>query len=166
MNRSPLDVGNTGLWKSLLTGRDDLSWAGPSAGDSGFCFGTEDGAVFWTNFDGIQYGVPLRNAAIDDFKEAINGVAFNAGRTVVTTRSGSAIWNNAPGKKSRRRGGRIGEGSHGVVAGGGGIFFMPLNIGGLMSVYEDLPSHFSTFITDRQVSKAIQSRLNFVDCSA
>lgn len=147
MNRSP---GDTGLWKELLTGRDDLSWAGASAGDRGYCFGTEDGTVFWTNFDGVQYGKPLVNAAIDDYEEAINGVAFNAGRMVVTTRSGSAIWNNADGKKSGRTGGRIGEGSHGVVAGERGIFFMPLNVGGLMSVYEDLPSHFSTFVSNSQ----------------
>ena len=150
MNCPPLDAGNTPLWKELLTDREDLSWAGASAGDRGFCFGTEDGAVFWTNFDGVQYGEPLINAAFDDYEEAVNGIAFNAGRMVVTTRSGSAVWKNAEGKASKRKAGRIGEGSHGVVAALNGAFFLPLNIGGLMSVYEETPSHYSTFVSNSQ----------------
>lgn len=145
MNRSPLDAGNSRLWKSLLTGRDDLSWAGAAAGDRGFCYGTEDGSVFWTNFDGVQYGDPLPNAALDDYDEAINGVAFNDGRMVVTTRSGSAIWKNAEGKAGKRKAGPISEGSHGVVAALNGAFFLPLNIGGLMSVQDSPPGRFTGF---------------------
>ncbi len=147
MNESPLNARNTRLWKSLMTGRDDLSWAGASAADRGFCFGTEDGAVFWTNFDGVQYGDPLLNATLDDYDEAINGVAFNAGQMAVTTRSGSAVWKNAQANGSKRKGGRAGIGSHGVIAACNGAFFMPLNVGGLMSIHEDSPSHFLTFVS-------------------
>ena len=145
MNKSPLEHGNTQLWKTLLKGREDLSWAGASAGDHGFCFGTEDGAVLWTNFDGVQYGDPLPNATLDNYDEAINGIAFNAGHMVATSRSGSAIWKNAEGKASKRKAVRIGIGSHGVVAGHDGAFNMALNVGGLMSVHESSPSHISTF---------------------
>lgn len=147
MNRSPLDAGNSRLWKSLLIGRDDLSWAGAAEGNRGFCFGTEGGTVFWTNFEGMQYGDPLPNATLDDYDEAINGIAFNAGRMVVTTRSGSAIWKNADSKASKRKAGRIGEGSHGVVTGLSGAFFLPLNTGGLMSVQDKLPKHFEGFVS-------------------
>ena len=147
MNRSPHDARYSRLWKSLLVGRDDISWAGASAGDRGFCFGTEDGAVFWTNFDGVQYGKQLHNATLDNYDEAINGVAFNLGETAVTSRSGSAVWKNADSKSDKRKGGRVGVGSHGVVAAHNGAFFLPLNIGGLMSIHKDGPSHFSTFVS-------------------
>ncbi len=151
MNKSPLDAGNARLWKSLMTGRDDLSWAGASAADRGFCFGTEDGTVLWTNFDGVQYRDPLVNATLDDDDGAVNGVAFNAGRMVVTTRSGSAIWKHVEGKAKKREAVRIGIGSHGVVAGRNETFLMPLNVGGLMSVHESSPSRISTFTTVSEV---------------
>ena len=124
MNRSPVDVGNSRLWNTLLKGREDLSWAGASAGDRGFCFGTEDGTVFWTNFDGVQFNDPLPNATLDDYDEAINGIAFNAGRMAVTTRSGSAIWRDVGSKMSKRKGGRVGVGSHGVVPAHNGAFLL------------------------------------------
>ena len=146
MNRSPVDADDTGLWKVLLKGRDDISWAGASAGDRGFCFGTETGEVFWTNFEGVQYGDLLANAALDDDDEAVNGIAFNAGRMVVTTRSGSAIWKNFEGKASKRKAVRIGVGSHGVVSALDGAFLMPLNVGGLMSVQDKSPKHFAGYL--------------------
>ena len=145
MNEFPLNTGNTRLWKWLMKGRDDLSWAGASANDRGFCFGTEDGTVLWTNYDGVQFGHPLPNATRYDDEEAVNGIAFNAGRMVVTTRGGSAIWKNLGSKMKERDAGRIGVGSHGVVAGRNETFLMPLNIGGLMSVQNVSPTQFSTF---------------------
>ena len=45
-------------------GRKDISWAGPSQDAKGFCFGTEDGLIFWTNFDGKPVSLVIKQNAI------------------------------------------------------------------------------------------------------
>ena len=122
-------------WETILE-RDDISWVGPSADADGFCFGTENGDVFWTDFDGkLQWELP--HAA--KLGEAINGIAFNAGQMCVTTRDETANWFLST-HKNRVRGGTIAGGAHGVVSGGSGDFFLPRGIAGLQNIRMDNPS--------------------------
>ena len=142
MRRSP-DTSPPGLFSRILVGRKDITWAGGSPGGHGFCFGTESGEVFVTDYSGRRYSqsfVPPSYAT-----GAVNGVAFAGRRMLVSTPEGCAIWRIPKTRLSDAESAEIAEGGHGVVAGAGGAFFVPLGVGGVLSVHEDSPRTYSTF---------------------
>jgi len=101
----------------------EVTWGGPSP-TGGFCFGSEDGRVLFTDADGDS---PSKPRQVTRSEEAINGVAFLQGWMGVSTRNEIVSW------KSQMEGGaEFLYGAHDIIAGSSGYFFAPLGRKGLL----------------------------------
>src|SRR5947208_14978588 len=67
----------------------ELVWAGPRPFCDGFCVGSEDGVMRFTDEEGNDSGTVLPASAAS---EAINGVAFSGDVLAATTRSDVTFW--------------------------------------------------------------------------
>lgn len=136
--------GWAGLWKSLMPRRGDLSWAGPSVKANGFCFGTEEGGLLLTDAEGVLIQKPILGATASG--EAVNGVAFDLGRMLVTTRDDARIWADWWKPRAAAQYGDIPAGGHGVTVGRPGSFFLPLGTNGVMSVHHGRRPTYGTVL--------------------
>jgi hypothetical protein len=109
----------------------EVSWAGPHPYQQGFCFGSEDGRLLFSDEDG---GELFRSESMSDSGEAINGVACSQEFLAITTRQEFNIWaipRIGEGKPIR---GVLHYGAHGVTVTPSGYFVAPLGPTGILSV--------------------------------
>jgi hypothetical protein len=106
-----------------------ISWAGGNPWGPGYCFGSVDGRVQFTAFDGSETGTPYTIAPSED---AINGIAFAGSLMAASTRS-EIVFLNVP---------HLGEGhvernvfdggAHGVIGTPGGSIVAPMGRRGIL----------------------------------
>jgi hypothetical protein len=118
------------LFGSIRLKDFDVTWAGPHPLQPGFCFGSEDGRLLFTD----EHGVPVLGPAKgSDVGEAINGVAFSGEWMAVSTRA-SVVLGSVRQDKNRPANVGFPVGAHGIVASPGGYFVAPLGRTGVMAV--------------------------------
>lgn len=119
---------NTGTSRPLLVTIElenfDATWAGQNPLSPGFCFGSEDGRLLFTDEQGIKMSEPWKGSHSG---EAINGVARMGGWIAVTTRADVTVQNLANKEIVV-----LPYGAHGVTAASGGYFVAPLGRAGIM----------------------------------
>jgi hypothetical protein len=104
-----------------------VSWAGPHPRQPGFCFGSEDGRLLFTN---ERFEVQIGPSRASQSGEAINGVAFSGKWMAVSTRADVTMTDMAFGEGSDVFG--IPFGAHGIVATPSGYFAAPMGPSGIM----------------------------------
>jgi hypothetical protein len=108
----------------------DVSWAGPTLGDRGLCFGSEDGRLLLTNDEGNLLDKPQK---ANYSGEALNGVAFLDRRIAISTRNEVLIFQLGTGQPGGTPYTPVPFGAHDVIAGVSGRFFAPLGRRGFLS---------------------------------
>jgi hypothetical protein len=109
----------------------EVCWAGPHPFQKGFCFGSLDGKILFTD----DIGAPLRppsNGSISS--EAINGVACAGTWVVVTTRQEVNFWPLRGTEGGNQFGFAFPYGAHDVITTSSGYFIAPLGRTGIMAV--------------------------------
>ena len=120
------------LMSSIQFDNFNVSWAGPRPRTEGFCFGSEDGGLLFTDSAGVPLHREPDKVALSG--EAINGVAFIRNWMAISTRKEINLF------KGRRQEGQetlvtqIPFGAHGVIASASGFFLASLGRAGLMFV--------------------------------
>lgn len=110
----------------------EVCWAGPNPFRSGFCFGSEDGRLLFTDEDGnaLLHG-PAQGSAS---REAINGVARLGPYLAVTTRAEVNFWTFDEKQWDKPPSCVLfPHGAHGIQATAGGSFIAPLGRTGIMA---------------------------------
>ncbi len=108
----------------------DISWAGESRPwRDGFCFGSEDGRIKFSEFDSPEGPDPI---VVAESGEAINGVAFAGDLMAVSTRSEVVFWQVNATDEDLFHKVTYGRGAHGITATPSGNFVAPLGIRGLL----------------------------------
>jgi hypothetical protein len=130
MNRLPLALRSPGAVQIVRFPEFDVSWAGPNPYGGGFCFGSENGRLLYTDEQGVPLGNPALSSASE---EAINGVAGSRDWLAVTTRA-EVNFIGPVGKSGRPLGVLLPSGAHGVTVSPGGYFVAPLGRSGIMFV--------------------------------
>jgi hypothetical protein len=133
MNRLSANDGIAPPWLKEIRFRDfEVSWAGtiPSPSGSGFCFGSEDGRILFTDEEGER----LQEPAVGSLsKEAINGVACSEGILAVTTRREMTFWAWPTMAEGAHCVAELPYGAHGITVTAGKYFVAPLGRLGVMS---------------------------------
>jgi hypothetical protein len=109
----------------------EVCWAGPHPFQKGFCFGSLDGKIVFTD----EIGAPLRppgNGSISS--EAINGVVCAGTWIVVTTRQEVNFWPRPGTEGGHQFGFAFPYGAHDVITTSSGYFIAPLGRTGIMAV--------------------------------
>ena len=101
----------------------EVSWAGESGWDDGYCFGSDDGRVRFTS-SGREFQVESR--------EPINGIAFTPEMMAVSTPSAVEFWNRSLLEGGEIGGGIYWGGAHDVISTPSGKFVAPLGPNGLL----------------------------------
>jgi hypothetical protein len=126
----PFDAGSSSkpLFLHIRFNDFQVSWAGPHPFRPGFCFGSEDGQLLFTDENGGDvYGGPTKGSISG---EAINGVASWQNWLAISTRA-EVNFVAITGIDSRQT---FPGGAHGVIATPSGHFVAPLGRNGLMSL--------------------------------
>jgi hypothetical protein len=132
MNRASSNGGTSRpLFTPIRLEDFEVTWAGPNPLQPGFCFGSEDGRLLFTDERGIPLLGPGKGS---DSGEAINGVAYSGGWIAVSTRAGIMMGAFPQNGKNQRGHIRFPWGAHGVAASPGGNFVAPLGRAGVMFV--------------------------------
>jgi hypothetical protein len=115
----------------------EVCWAGPHPFRAGFCFGTEDGRLLFTDELGNDcYGGPTKGSISG---EAINGVASWRQWLMVTTRREANLVTLLPmSAENKTLAAIFPAGAHGVITTVSGYFVCPLGPSGLMVVKPQL----------------------------
>ncbi len=113
----------------------DISWAGESPWRDVLCFGSEDGRLRFTTFEGATVQGPHR---VVDSGEAINGAAFSENFIAVSTRGEVALWDLRRLGESDGRIAVYPGGAHNVVATRSGAFVASLGPQGLLRMIPQL----------------------------
>jgi hypothetical protein len=108
----------------------DVTWAGPAPAGPGFCFGSEDGRLLFTDERGVPVSDPGQGS---DSGEAINGVAYSGEWIAVSTRAG-VMMGSLRQDKDRPDNVGLPVGAHGIATSPGGYFVAPLGRAGVMFV--------------------------------
>lgn len=125
MNRLPPNAPQPALYAALRLPNFDASWAGPNPLGPGFCFGSEDGRLLYTDEAGLPLGTPTR---VSPSGEAINGVARSGQWMAASTREDVTMGSLAEKKHVVV----FPLGAHGVTAAPSGNFVAPLGRAGIM----------------------------------
>lgn len=121
-------TGPAALFKSFRFKDFEVTWAGPHPFGSGFCFGSEDGELRFTD----ENFTPLADSGRSRSGEAINGVARSGDWIAVSTRADVTMGNAV---KSKQTGTIVLPcGVLGIVATPGGYFAAPMGHLGVMMV--------------------------------
>ena len=108
----------------------DISWAGLARPwREGFCFGSEDGRIKFTEFDSPEGPDPI---VVAESREAINGVAFSGAMMAVSTRGEVVFWHVSDSSTEGYESRTFAAGAHGVTVTPMGTFVAPLGIDGLL----------------------------------
>jgi hypothetical protein len=107
----------------------DVSWAGQHPFMPGFCFGSEDGRLLFTDEDGSQIGEPFGGSYSRD---AINGLVRSGEWIAVSTRQDVTLQSLT--RATNKKPGIVvfPHGAHGVTATPSGYFVAPLGRTGIM----------------------------------
>jgi hypothetical protein len=114
-----------------FAGEFEVCWAGPHPFQKGFCFGSLDGRILFTDEEGVPL-LPLEEGS--DSREAINGVARAEIWVAVTTREEvnfRRLLGTVGSPKSRLA---IPYGAHDITTTSSGCFIAPLGRNGIMAV--------------------------------
>lgn len=127
---SPVRNGSHALLSSLSFKDFEVSWAGPHPREDGFCFGSDDGRLLFTDSDGtlLQEGPEQPPPS----GEAINGVAFIGHWMAVSTRKELRLFTLSRHAGERIRCAELPVGAHGIIASASGHFFAPLGRSGIL----------------------------------
>ncbi len=107
----------------------EVSWAGGSAGRSGYWFGSDDGRVQFMSLDGAVLIGPY---AIAPSEEAVNGIAFAGDLMAVSTRS-DITFLRTPEPRDRHIARTVFHGgAHGVASTHGGCIIAPMGRRGIL----------------------------------
>ncbi len=106
-----------------------VNWAGPNPFGDGFCFGSEEGGLKFTDEDG---GLLAEISKASDSGEAVNGVARLGSWMAVATRQEVTFGRFPPQEDGRYAVVVFPHGGHGVSAAAGGYFLAPLGRTGLL----------------------------------
>lgn len=113
----------------LPTPNFEVSWAGSSPWRPGYCFGSDDGRVQFTNADTTWWDGPYD---VSPSGEAVNGVAFAGGLMAVSTRNDITFLNVPhPGEGQVERAVYNG-GAHGAIATQDGGIVAPMGRRGIL----------------------------------
>jgi hypothetical protein len=127
---------NRGPLFTHLRFRDfEACWAGSHPFRAGFCFGSEDGRLLFTDEQGKDLGGPTKGSISG---EAINGVATWRRWLAVTTRSEVNLVTLPTSAAEKTVAAVFPAGAHGVITTGSGYFVCPLGPSGLMVVRPQL----------------------------
>ncbi len=123
----------------------EVCWAGPQPFRDGFCFGSDDGRLLFTDEKGAQ----LRLGAASDSGEAINGVAGVGTAMAVSTRQEVNLFPLLDNVGGHDFSVVIPHGAHGITTTPSGYFIAPLGRTGIMTVKPPLsPSSRATVYSD------------------
>lgn len=117
------------LYQSIRFDDFDVTWAGPNPFRHGFCFGSDDGRLRFTDEEGKIIGEPFPQVAS---REAINGVAFHEDCLAVSTRAEVTLFVMNDGHAKSVTTAVISVGAHNIVATDSGYFIAPCGMSGLM----------------------------------
>jgi hypothetical protein len=109
----------------------EVSWAGSHPFLAGFCFGSEDGRLLFTDESGTALGETIVGS---ESGEAVNGFTSHGDNIVVSTRTD---WNLMRVPKTQAQmwdHASIKGGTHGVISTPGGLFVGPMGLPGLRVV--------------------------------
>lgn len=109
----------------------EVSWASANPYLPGFCFGSADGCLLFTDEEGTRLSDKIRETSPSG--EAINGVAYLPMWFAVSTRADVNLLNVLPGA-SKAHTAVFPAGAHGVIATRSGHFIVPLGRSGLLVV--------------------------------
>jgi hypothetical protein len=109
----------------------EICWAGPNPVGPGFCFGSEDGWLLFTDDDGAAPSHPVKGTLSG---EAVNGVAGLGRWLTVTSREDVSFW-TLPEKKGEKVFCAVfPHGAHDVISTDDGSFVAPLGRTGVMTL--------------------------------
>ena len=120
-----------GLLQEIQFPDFEVSWAGANPFGDGFCFGSEDGRLLFTDGRGMQIGVPLTASANG---EPINGVAASNGWLAVTTRADLNFFRPPANGSGASPAFAFPVGAHSPTVTPSGTFVVPMGRSGLMFV--------------------------------
>lgn len=109
-----------------------ICWAGPNPFGDGFCFGSDDGRICFTDDDGSRLVGPWQ---VSPCREAVNGIAGVDGVIGVSTRA-DVTFLRPYGTDGAWRG-TVRAGSHGLTTTSDGWFVGPMGPTGVMFVKPD-----------------------------
>ena len=122
------------LYQSIRFDDFDVTWAGPNPFRPGFCFGSDDGRLRFTDEEGKGAGPTFPQVAS---REAINGVAFHETCLAVSTRADVTLFLMNDGHAKSVSAAEVSVGAHGVIATQSGYFIAPSGAGGLRFLKSD-----------------------------
>jgi hypothetical protein len=109
----------------------EVCWAGPHPFEQGFCFGSLDGRILFTDEEGVQL-IPLEDGSVS--KEAINGIARVEIWVAVSTRQEVNFKRLLGTEGSPRSRLMIPYGAHDITTTASGYFIAPLGRTGMMAL--------------------------------
>jgi hypothetical protein len=109
----------------------EVCWAGASPFGPGFCFGSEDGQLLFTDEDGKALGYPVKGSLSG---EAVNGVAGWGKWLTVTSRQDVSFWTGPEKEGDKISCVMFPHGAHDVIATADGCFAAPLGRAGVMTI--------------------------------
>lgn len=125
----PANTSNSPLFAHFKFDDFEVSWAGLNPFRTGFCFGSEDGRLLFTD----EEGNTLFMAKGSKSGEAVNGMARLDKWLVVSTRAEINIWQLPDNQGGNRALVVFPHGAHGVLATPDGSLFAPLGRTGFLA---------------------------------
>jgi hypothetical protein len=133
MNRTISNGGASRLFLAEIRFRDfEICWAGPNPVGPGFCFGSEEGWLLFTDEDGAPPDHPPDKGTMSG--EAINGVAGLGRWLTVTSRQDVTFWTLPEKKAEKALCAVFPHGAHDVITTADGSFVAPLGRAGVMTI--------------------------------
>jgi hypothetical protein len=130
MNPVVLPDDPAGAFRRFHLSDFEVSWAGPNPVGEGFCLGSEDGRIRFTDTQ-LTYQGEIKGVSASG--EAVNGVAHSQQWTAVTTRADVNLISR-PKAEGLHEAIAIPVGAFGVTVASSGHFVVPLGRGGIMYV--------------------------------
>ncbi len=117
------------LYKSIRFDDFDVTWAGPNPFRPGFCFGSDDGRLRFTDEEGNIVGPTFPQVASH---EAINGVVLHDACLAVSTRAEVTLFLMHDGHAKSVTRAEVPVGAHTIIATDSGYFVAPAGMSGAM----------------------------------
>lgn len=108
----------------------EVSWAGRSPVGTGFCYGSEDGKIAFSDENGVGFTYP---ESISESGEAVNGVAAFENWFVVSTRAEMTAW-SLPTEAKPESKTLIPHGSYGILQTKSNRFLAPIGLDGIAEI--------------------------------
>src|SRR6266851_806083 len=130
---------STPLFAHLRFKDFEVCWAGPHPYRAGYCFGSEDGQILFTDEQGnVMYSGPTKGS---DSGEAINGLASWQNWLAISTRAEVNLVAFPTPSESKQLSAIVPAGAHGIVTTASGYFVASLGRLGLMVVKPQLGAY-------------------------